>query len=209
VARSDRRPLVPDLDLTEALRTCAARGHARVPEAIDRAFLAGLRRELDAGPFRRFEGSFGRVRQEIDGYDVVLPSAGFPLLGALARELGARVRSDGGAVRGLRTWRPNEIGVARYVPGSVGITPHLDGKSYRRLVVVATVHGRARFAICGSRDPADVLDAWNATPRDLVLMRGPGLAGARDGRPFHLVEGPRRGPRMSLGIRMAAERPTD
>ena len=75
------------------------------------------------------------------------------------------------------------------------------------LVVVATVYGRARFAICGSRDPADVLDAWTSAPGDLVLMRGPGLAGARDGRPFHLVEGPRRGPRLSLGIRMSVGAP--
>jgi hypothetical protein len=36
-----------------------------------------------------------------------------------------------------------------------------------------------------------------------VLMRGPGLAGNRDGRPFHLVDGPRRGERLSVGIRMA------
>jgi hypothetical protein len=182
-------------------------GHARIPDAIDPSFLRALRRELDAGPFRRFEESFGSVRQQIEGYDVVLPSATFPFLDTLSRELGHRVRAEGRDVRGLATWRPNEVGIARYVPGSVGITPHLDGKWYRRLVVVATVYGRARFAICGSRDPADVLDAWTSAPGDLVLMRGPGLGGARDGRPFHLVEGPRRGPRLSLGIRMTARRP--
>jgi hypothetical protein len=71
------------------------------------------------------------------------------------------------------------------------------------MVVVATVYGRAPFAICGSRDPADVVERWTSEPGDLVLMRGPGLAGARDGRPFHLVEGPRRGERLSLGIRMS------
>ena len=195
------------VDLTEALGACARSGHARVPDAIDPAGLSTLRAELDAGPFRRFGESFGRVRQQIDGYDVVLPSTAFPSLSALARELGELVRTQGRSVRGLATWRPNEVGIARYVPGSVGITPHLDGKWYRRLVVVATVYGRARFAICGSRDPADVLDAWTSAPGDLVLMRGPGLAGARDGRPFHLVEGPRRGPRLSLGIRMSVGAP--
>ena len=96
------------------------------------------------------------------------------------------------------------MGIAHYVPGSIGITPHMDGKWYRRLVVVATVSGRAPFAICRSRDPDDVLERWVAGPGDLVLMRGPGLAGTRDGRPFHLVEGPRRGERLSLGIRMSA-----
>jgi len=38
-------------------------------------------------------------------------------------------------------------------------------------------------------------------------MRAPGLARRRDGRPFHLVEGPRRGERLSLGVRMAVGAP--
>jgi hypothetical protein len=38
-------------------------------------------------------------------------------------------------------------------------------------------------------------------------MRGPGLAGRRDGRPFHLVEGPRLGERLSLGFRMSVGAP--
>jgi hypothetical protein len=199
-------PLVAGLDLRTALLECAESGHARISDAIDQAFLRALRGELDTGPFRRFGESFGPVRQQIDGYDVSLPSSGFPLLTDLCRELGGLVRSHGRGVRGLATWRPNEVGVAHYVPGSIGITPHMDGKWYRRLVVVATVYGRARFAICGSRDPADVRDTWTSVPGDLVLMRGPGLGGVRDGRPFHLVEGPRRGPRLSLGIRMTARR---
>lgn len=195
------------MSLRGALRACAAVGHARIADGVDRALLGRLRAELDAGPFRPFAESFGPVRQQIDGYDVELPSSAFPLLTELARELGARVRSDGRGVRGLATWRPNEVGVAHYRPGSIGITPHMDGKWYRRVIVVATVYGRARFAICGSRDRDDVVEAWTSEPGDLVLMRGPGLGGVRDGRPFHLVEGPRRGERLSVGIRMAVRAP--
>lgn len=195
------------LDLHEALRECAESGHARVADAIEPDFLRRLGAELNAGPFRPFRESFGQVRQQIDGYDVEVPSPTFTVLGALCRELGALIRLHGRGIRGLATWRPNEVGIAHYVPGSIGITPHLDGKWYRRLVVVATVYGRAGFAICGSRDPADVVHRWTSVPGDLLLMRGPGLAGARDGRPFHLVEGPRRGERLSLGIRMAVGGP--
>jgi hypothetical protein len=191
-----------------ALRRCAATGHARVERAVDLAFLRELRAEVDAGPYRRFRESFGAVRQQIDGFDVALPAAGFPLLTALGRELAAAVRSQGRAIRGLATWRPNEVGIARYVPASIGITPHLDGRWYRRVVAVVTVHGRARFAICGSRDPGDVVETWTAAPGDLVLMRGPGLAGHRDGRPFHLVEGPRTGERLSLGFRLSVGAPS-
>ena len=199
--------LVVGLDLRPALWACAASGHARIAGAIEPGFLRRVRPELDAGPFRAFRESFGAVRQQIDGYDVELPADGFPLLSGLCRELGSVARSHGRDVRGLATWRPNEVGIAHYLPGSIGITPHLDGKWYRRLVVVATVYGRAAFAICRSRDPEDVVDRWTAEPGDLVLMRGPGLGGARDGRPFHLVEGPRRGERLSLGIRMAVGPP--
>ena len=157
---------------------------------------------MRAGPFHPFGETFGSVRQQIDGYDVPVPDDAFPVLTRFTRDLGALVRRQGRAIRGLRTWFPNEVGIAHYVPGSIGITPHMDGRWYRRLVVVATITGRARFAICGSRDPDDVVEEWRSAPGDLVLMRGPGLAGARDGRPFHLVEGPRRGERLSLGIRM-------
>jgi hypothetical protein len=199
-------PFAASLDLRSALRACARDGHALVPAAVSHAFLANLREELDAGPFHPFGESFGPVRQQIDGYDVAIPAVDYPLLSALCRELRDLVRAQGRGIRGLATWAPNEVGIAHYVPGSIGITPHMDGKWYRRLVVVATVYGRAPFAICGSRDPDDVVERWVAGPGDLVLMRGPGLAGHRDGRPFHLVSGPRRGERLSLGIRMARPR---
>jgi hypothetical protein len=196
-----------DVRFGQALRRCAATGHARIPDAIEPATLRALRAELDAGPFRAFRETFGSVRQQIDGYDVPIPSPEFPALTALCRELRAQVQRRGRRIRGLATWRPNEVGIAHYVPGSVGITPHLDGKWYRRLVAVVTIYGRARFAICGSRNVDDVVDEWTATPGDLVLMRGPGLGGGRDGRPFHLVEGPTRGERLSIGIRMSVGAP--
>lgn len=204
---SDAPAFVAEVPLGAALRACASGGHARIAGAIEPAFLRRLRAELDAGPFRPFRESFGPVRQQIDGYDVAVPSADFPLLSELSEDVGALVRTEGRGIRGLETWRPNEVGIAHYVAGSIGITPHLDGKWYRRLVVVVTVYGRARFAVCGSRDLTDVVEAWTSSPGDLVLMRGPGLAGHRDGRPFHLADGPRRGERLSVGIRMAVGGP--
>jgi len=190
------------------LRRCAGDGFARIEGAIPSAALSELRDEIAAGPFRSFGTSFGSVRQEIDGYDVELPSRDFPLLSRLGGDLGRLVRRDGRGIRGLATWRPNEVGITHYVEGSIGITPHLDGKWYRRLVLVATIHGRAPFAVCGSRDPDDVIERWIAGPGDLVLMRGPGLGGMADGRPFHLVGTPEGGERLSLGIRMAFPRPS-
>ncbi len=199
--------LTEDLHLRDALGAVSREGAAHVPKVLDERFRARLRREVDAGPFENMSGSYGKVRMEIDGYDVAAPMRGFPLMKELADALGEAVRSSGGRIRGLATWRPNEIGVTRYRPGSLGITPHLDGKWYRRLVAVVTVYGRARFAICRTR-AGEVLAEWRPGPGDLVLMRAPGLGWVRDGRPFHLAEGPTRGMRCSLGIRMAVAGPT-
>ena len=200
--------LAPGLYLRDALVACATVGHGRVTSAIATDVLRRLRSEIERDQFRPFGESFGEVRQQIDGYDVSVPASGFPLLTALCLDLRDVVRSQGRDVRGLASWAPNEVGVTHYIPGSIGITPHKDGKWYRRMVVVVTVYGRAPFAICASRDPHDIVERWIAEPGDLVLMRGPGLAGARDGRPFHLVEGPRRGERLSLGIRMSTRSPS-
>jgi hypothetical protein len=194
-------------DLRGALLEVRRAGAAYLPGALDERFRRRLRREVDGGSFRSMRGSFGKVRMEIDGYDVPAPMDGFPLMRELAHELGARVRSDGRGIRGLATWAPNEIGVTRYGPGSLGITPHLDGRWYRRLVAVVTVYGRARFAISRDRE-GEVVSEWRPGPGDLVLMRGPGLGGVRDGRPFHLAEGPTRGMRCSLGIRMSVGAPS-
>ena len=174
---------------------------------MNEAFRRRLRLELDAGPFRPMHGTFGKVQMEIDGFDVPAPMDEFPLMQELAREVGAIVRSSGARIRGLATWVPNEIGVTRYRPGSLGITPHLDGKWYRRLVAVFTVYGRSRFAICRTR-AGEVMADWRPGPGDLVLLRAPGLGGLRDGRPFHLAEGPPRGVRCSLGVRMAVGGPS-
>jgi hypothetical protein len=199
--------LAPGLDLRGALRATADRGYAHMTGAIDARFLRSVWREVERGPFQRFEGSFGLVRQEIDGYDVRDPMDAFPLVAELRDELVGLIRRQGRTINGLATWRPNEAGAALYHPGSIGITPHLDGKWYRRLVVVVTIHGTAPFTVCRDR-AGEVVERWESGPGSVTLMRGPGLAGSRDGRPFHTVHGPRRGTRCSIGYRMNT-RPAD
>jgi hypothetical protein len=197
------RALTPDLELSDALRRTAAAGFAHVDDVIEPAFARALWNEIRRGPLRTMKGSFGAsgVRMDTEGFDVAAPFHGFAHLRRLAGAVATRVREDGADVRGLRTWRPNEAGIGVYRPGTVGVTAHLDGKWYRRLVVVVTVVGSARFEVRASRE-GEILDTWLARTGGVTLMRGPGLAGIPDGRPYHAVHGPARGVRCSLALRM-------
>ncbi len=170
------------------------------PNALER-----LSAEAAAGPVRHYREQFGPVRQQIEGFDVVEPYDGFPEIGTLCRALTALVRQQGTGIRGLASWRVNEAGVVLYRPGSIGITPHLDGKRYRRLVAVVTLWGAAELAICRNR-AGDVVTTFPATAGSLTLLRGPGLAFCRDGRPFHSVGSPLQGERCAIGLRMTTSR---
>jgi hypothetical protein len=193
---------VERLSLAAALRDTAARGYAYVPDALEPSFRRALDDEIDLGPWQRFDEPHGKVRMQIEGFDVAMPMHGFPAIASLRRDLEAVVRRDGAGVRGLRTWRPNEAGAVRYGSGATGISAHMDGRWYRRLVVVVTVRGTAPFSVHGARD-GPALKTWTAQAGGLTLMRAPGLAGVRDGRPFHSIPGPKRGTRISLAMRMA------
>ena len=191
--------------LRAALQRVAAHGFAFVPSALDERFRRRLQDEIDSGPFEHFQERFAQVRQQIDGFDVAAPFDGYPALSELCGELTDTVRIHGKGVRGLATWQVNEAGVARYRLGSVGITPHMDGRWYRRLVAVLTLYGRAPFAVCSDRE-GTVVAEWEAGPGDLTLIRGPGLVGVRDGRPLHTAGPPASGERCSLGLRMTTRR---
>jgi hypothetical protein len=201
-------PLRRGLDASDTLRRTAIEGFGHADDALDERFCRALWSEIRSGPLRRMAGTFGAagVQMEIDGFDLESPFEGFPLVAELAAAFTDRVRSDGASVRGLATWRPNEAGVGVYRPGSVGVTAHMDGKWYRRLVAVFTLVGAARFEIRAARE-GEPVEAWDARAGGVTFLRGPGLAGARDGRPYHAVHGPRRGVRCSLALRMSVRAP--
>lgn len=196
-------PFVSGLNLRPALQRTAVEGAAHVPGTLDPAFLRALHRGVEERAFEPAPVAVGPVRQETETTEAA-PGA-IPQAELLRDAFAAMARSHGRGIRGLATWRPNEVVIQRYRPGALGITPHLDGKRFRRLVAVFTTSGSARFAVCRDR-AGEVVAEWEAGPGSLVLLRGPGLSGHRDGRPFHLVDGPRRGWRYSVGLRMDARR---
>lgn len=192
---------VPDLEIAEALRRVVTTGAAFVPQALTGSFCDDLQREIEAGPFEPTLAQIGQVQQETEVLTIPAPMQGYPAVAELCRVLTALVRTQGRGIAGLDRYVPNVCHVQRYRPGALGITPHLDGKRFALLVAVFTTKGSARFTIHAERFGPPI-EAWEAGPGSLVLLRGPGLAGIPNGRPFHAVGGPVAEPRYSVSFRM-------
>lgn len=200
--------LNPGLDLRAALQGAATFGAAFVPGALAETFRTGLLADLADVPFAALPERAGRkgVRQQAEIFVVRDGMHAYPHVRELRDELVCRLREQRGHLPGVVSWFPDHASVQRYVPGSLGVSPHLDGKRFRYLVAVFTLDGAASFALCRDR-AGTVLREWEALQGSLVLMRAPGLAGSEDGRPLHTVSGPTEGPRTSLTFRMTAAKP--
>ena len=122
--------------------------------------LASVRMGTDAGPFR-----------------------------GLAQSVEALVAGAHGRLE-ASPWRAppafNDFLLQRYPPGPFALTPHLDGKRYTDLVVVAVLEGAATFCVCADRAGRGRVEI-PAPPGSVIFMRAPGFDGAEDNRPFHCV----------------------
>lgn len=194
--------LSDDIDLRAALLAVKEEGAACIPVGLHDPFFSRLQHEIETGPFSPMPERIGRVTQQVDSF-LARGSAieAFPLVSELLDELAAGVKREGKGIKGLSDWRPNLVIAQRYKPGALGITPHVDGKRFSRLVAIFTTKGSARFTICRNRK-GDVIHEWDVAAGSLVLLRAPGFGGAEDGRPFHTVGGPKRGQRYSIAFRM-------
>ncbi len=190
----------PNLDLGPVLEAVRRNGAAVVAQALGDRFRTRLERELRIVSYEPAPPEVGPVRQETDVF-VLRDLQGFPALAELAREFRVAVRAHAREIRGLATYAPNEIHLQRYRPGSLGITPHLDGKRHRRLVAFFTVHGSAWLSVLRER-AGEELARFSLGPGSLALLRAPGLGGLRDGRPFHAITPEGIEERVSVGLRM-------
>ncbi len=193
--------LLANLDLGPVLEAVRRSGAAVVAQALADPFRTRLERELMSVPYEPAPVAVGPVRQETDVF-VVRELEDFPVVAELARDFRAAVRAHAREIQGLGTYAPNEIHLQRYRPGSLGITPHLDGKRYRRLVAFFTVRGSARLSVLRER-AGEVLACFSIGPGSLAVLRAPGLGGLRDGRPFHAIVPVGCEERVSVVLRMS------
>jgi hypothetical protein len=87
----------------------------------------------------------------------------------------------------------NAMVLQKYEPGSIGITPHRDGKRYKNLVCIFVLEGEGKFYVCRDRAGNDPIEI-DAFPGYVLLMRAPGFRGIKDSlatteeiRPFHFI----------------------
>ncbi len=203
-----REILSLDAGLAGGLQAAASdgAGAAFLPDALPAEACAWIVSELASARFSRLQKHEGRARQEGEIFVIRNSLRDYPAIRRLRRELVDAAHEAGDEIAGLASWEPNEVSAQRYPAGSLGITPHLDLRRYRYLVVIATVEGAADFTLCKNRQ-GDLVTTWRAETGSLILLRGPGLGGVEDGRPLHAVAGPVRGQRISLGFRMDTSAP--
>ncbi|MDP3792151.1 MAG: dihydroneopterin aldolase [bacterium] len=79
----------------------------------------------------------------------------------------------------------NDMSLQKYEVGSVGITPHKDGKSRINLVCVFNLIGKAEFALCNDRSGSNS-KFLDTTPGNVIIMRAPGFFHSTF-QPFHFV----------------------
>lgn len=92
----------------------------------------------------------------------------------------------------------NTMVLQRYAAKSIGITPHVDGKSRRNLVCVFVLDGDGEFGICSDRSGRNTT-IIPAVPGDVILMRAPGFMG-EEIMPFHFIQNIHYG-RLVFGLR--------
>jgi len=198
-----REVLSLDADLPGGLRATASdgAGAAFLPDALPAEACAWIVGELASARFSHLQEHEGRARQEGEILVIRNRLRDYPAIRRLRRELVNAAHEAADEIAELASWEPNEVSAQRYRADSLGITPHLDLKRYRYLVVIATVQGTADFMLYKNRQ-GDLVTTWRAEAGSLILLRGPGLGGIEDGRPLHAVAGPVQGQRTSLGFRM-------
>ncbi len=192
-------------DLGPALGLTARHGVAHEPGVVPEPLREAVLAELDAERYVDLPPVEGphRVRQQ--GEHVVLNAdeiAARPAVAALHAAVVEAVRAHP-EIDGLDRWRPDEVTIQRYAPGSAGISTHRDGRRHAYLVAIVTLEGSALLRQCSDRAGTTV-QAWDAGAGSVVLLRGPGLGGVEDDRPLHAVDGPRDGRRTSLTLRATA-----
>lgn len=199
------RPLDEGFD-ERALDDVFRHGAAFVPGALPEPMRADLLGEAEAsrGRFLDLPDRVNGVAQRGEQLAVRIGDPFHPALRRLVAMLCTALAAQP-HFTGVHGFMPTEARYMRYTGNAAGLGAHRDGKCYSLLVCVFSIAGSAPFTVFGDgQEPARELLVHAG---DLVLLRAPGFAGLRDGRPRHAVGAPLAGERVSLTLRTVRGRP--
>lgn len=124
----------------------------------------------------------GKVREQISSFGDIPETSEFH---KVADDLAEMLCRKSSAQQFAAPLHFNEFNLQRYDKGSLGVTPHKEGKSCLNLIAVFILKGDAKFAICRDRSGKDP-EYFDTTPGNVILMRGVGFYGKND-QPMHVV----------------------
>lgn len=183
--RQERTMFMTPIELLDTIR---AVGGASVPSFITGDERGALLEELSRMTLTEQPAEVGayNVRQSFSSVMSFIPSGKFEQT-YLRVESCLRIWFDSLTPSPLREpLRFTDLVVQQYPPGTIGISPHHDGKSFVNIIAVLVLEGQGRFAFCNDREGNGARNISNE-PGDLILMRGVGFDGS-DFQPFHFVD---------------------
>jgi hypothetical protein len=172
-----------DFDTASCVESMSYDNLASIPLFLRKEDRLALLRELETYerlPARTVSGPY-KVRQEyVQVREFREDSLFLSLQESLTRFLGARLDS-----RLSSPLRFNDVVAQTYAPGSIGITPHKDGESFRNVVALRVLEGVGEFGTCEDREGRGFRPVRN-DPGTLLLMRAPGFLNTAI-QPFHTL----------------------
>ena len=179
---------IHDIDFGHVVKELDKHGGASLP-LLTETFRQKLLTEARGYEYEKQQEFVGphKVREQLSS--VVTPFPVGSLLFKLKEQLEEMIVNKMVALGEERLFsqplRFNEISLQRYDAGSIGITPHMDGKSVTNLICIVILTGTSKFALCEDREGSNP-KFLDTTPGNVIFMRAPGYRGSGY-RPFHFV----------------------
>ncbi len=193
----------PGLNFDHLLSDVVTFGGTFVTEAFTREYLEYINEEIDSLDYGQYQsGEEAKVYERHRDfrariYDTEAP---IPRLTDMVEYIGWRIRSAGVSKAYNELFYPDDVNVWRYTDQSSGIGRHRDYSHDQLLIVGVTTKGYCTLEYYGDDPENTTPKIWHAGPGSLMLLRGPGFC-EHDDRPWHGVNPPLHGERVSIIIR--------
>ncbi len=192
-----------DVDFESLLRGVVTHGGAFAPRAFSDEYLDYLLSEVNSLDYGEYcSQSDDPVYEKHRDFRarVYATEAKIPRLTHLVEQIGWQIRTASLVGVNNHLFYPDDINVWRYNDKACAIGKHRDYSHDLFLIVGVTLTGYCTLEFYGDNKENTRPRLWQAGPGSLMFLRGPGLC-KNDTRPYHAVNPPVHGERISIIIR--------